>query len=420
MRLYNTLARKTETFAPQEQPITVYACGITPYDTAHLGHAFTYTTVDVLIRYLEFQGHNVRYVQNVTDIDNAMLREAEKVGRHWKALGNRWTIYFVLDMWTLNVRPPDRFPRATDSIPRIIAEVERLLEAGVAYRANGSVYFHLDACAEYGKLSRLSRGQMLPIANVRGNNPDDPHKQDPLDFVLWQAQVPGEPAWDSPWGAGRPGRHIGCSAMATHYLGDTVDIHCGDGDLVFPHHESEIAQAECATGQEPFARFWLHTAMVRIKGQEMGKALDDLVTVRDLLHTWSPDALRLYLGQHHYREAWSHDPRELEQAERLAQKLRAAVAAPTGTGMPLGPSPARADFTEAMDEDLCTPRALAALEQLGDEVLEAAAADRDVQPAQEALRSMGLVFGLRLDTRGPEERVVSGWNQHLKRFSGYT
>jgi L-cysteine:1D-myo-inositol 2-amino-2-deoxy-alpha-D-glucopyranoside ligase len=257
---------------------------------------------------------------------------------------------------------------------------------------------------------------MLPIASERGNNPDDPDKRDSLDFVLWQAQALGEPAWDSPWGPGRPGWHIECSTMATHYLGNTVDIHCG-GDLIFPHHEGEIAKEERVTGQEPFVRFWLHTAMVRHKGQKMGKALGNLVMVSDLLYTWSPDALRLYLGRHHYREAWSHDPRELEQAERLAHKLRAAVAAPGGAGVPLDPGSARVGFTEAMDEDLDTPRALAVLEQLAEEVLEAAAADRNVQAAQKALRSMGRVFGLRLDTRGPEKRVVSRWNQHLKRFS---
>jgi len=416
MKLYDEFAQDLAAFVPG-QTVTVYICGITPYATTHLGHAFTYTAIDVLIRYLEFRGHDVRYVQNVTDIDDDILREAQRVNEDWKALGNRWTAHFMRDMLALNVRPPDLFPQATDVIPEIIGMVQRLLGTGVAYESGSNVYFHVDAWPEYGNLSRLPRDEMLRIANERGNRPDDPHKRDPLDFVLWQAQSPGEPAWDSPWGPGRPGWHIECSTMAMQYLGNPVDIHGGGADLVFPHHESEIAQAECATGRSPFVRFWLHTAMVRHEGAKMSKSLGNLVMVRDLLETWSPDDLRLYLARHHYRAAWEHDPEELELAKHLTQKLRMAVMVAGGDGASLDPAAARDAFQEAMDDDVQTPRALATLEQWAGKILAGARVGRDVRAAQRELRAMGRVLGLDLDAEGPEERVVTGWNQHLKRFT---
>ena len=302
MQLYNTRSHQVETFTPQSEPVTIYACGITPYDTTHLGHAFTYTTVDILVRTLEALGHQVNYVQNVTDIDDDILRKANETEEDWYALGNRWTAYFIHDMQSLNVRAPDHFPRATDVIPQIIEMVATLLEQGVAYVANGNVYFSAAAWPHFGQLSGLARPELLPVANEHGNRPDDPHKRDPLDFVLWQAHASGEPSWDSPWGPGRPGWHIECSAMATHLLGETIDIHCGGSDLVFPHHECEIAQSETVTGRQPFANFWVHVAMVGYEGEKMSKSLGNLVMVRELLTDYSPDAVRLYLAQHHYRQ----------------------------------------------------------------------------------------------------------------------
>jgi L-cysteine:1D-myo-inositol 2-amino-2-deoxy-alpha-D-glucopyranoside ligase len=424
MRLYNTLSQSVEDFVVGEKPVTVYICGITPYDTTHLGHAFTYLSADVLIRYLEFLGHEVRYVQNVTDIDDDILRKAAQVQKDWQALGKHWTVHFIRDMQALNVRPPDSFPRATDTISEIVLVVQRLLNAGVAYEAEGNVYFHVDDWPEYGKLSRLSKEEMLPIANERGNDPEDPHKRDPLDFVLWQAskpakraETPGEPAWDSPWGPGRPGWHIECSTMAIEYLGETIDVHGGGRDLVFPHHESEIAQAECATGSQPFVRFWMHTAMVRHEGEKMAKSVGNLVMVRDLLEDWSPDALRLYLAAYHYRESWSHNVKGLERAQRLAHKLRAAAMSDGGDSELLSPALARAAFREAMDADLRTPAALRALEHLADDILLAARSGQNVRGAQEALNVMGRVFGLRLDSAQLEPRVVREWGRYWGDFS---
>ena len=303
MNVYNTRSRAIEGWEPSDRRVSLYVCGITPYDTTHLGHAFTYTVADVLVRYLESQGLRVRYVQNVTDIDDDILRKAREVGEDWRTLGNRWTAHFIRDMQALNVRPPDEYPRATDVVPEIVTAVRALMARGLAYESGGSVYFHVDAWPEFGQLSHLARAEMLPVANERGNRPDDPNKRDPLDFVLWQAQAPGEPAWESPWGPGRPGWHIECSVMSTHFLGKAIDLHGGGEDLVFPHHECEIAQAEPVTGHKPFVRVWLHTAMVEHEGAKMSKSLGNLVMVSDLLRRWPADTLRLYLGKHHYRQA---------------------------------------------------------------------------------------------------------------------
>ena len=295
MKLYNSSTRQVEPLTGTQDRLTIYTCGITPYDTTHLGHAFTYVVVDNLIRYLEDQGQAVVYVQNVTDIDDDILRKAAEIGEDWRTLGNRWTTHFIEDMAALNVRPPDRYPRATETIDQMIGMVEALVQRGFAYEAGGSVYFDLSTWPAYGQLSGIPPEEMLAVANERGNRPDDPNKRNPLDFVLWQAREPGEPTWPSPWGPGRPGWHIECSAMAVSHLGETIDIHAGGSDLVFPHHESEIAQVEPLTGR-PFVRFWFHTAMVEHEDEKMSKSLGNLVMVRDLLEQVSPDALRLYLA----------------------------------------------------------------------------------------------------------------------------
>jgi cysteinyl-tRNA synthetase len=416
MKLFNTLSQKIEPFSPLEKTVTVYVCGITPYDTTHLGHAFTYTNADILVRYLEFKGYPVRYVQNVTDIDDDLLRKAGELDEDWRSLGNRWTRHFIYDMLALNIRPPDAYPRATDVITEIIEMVQQLLHTGVAYVAGGSVYFNQQAWPEFGKLSRLSRQEMLPIANERGNRPDDPNKKSPLDFVLWQAQAPGEPAWDSPWGPGRPGWHIECSTMSTRLLDKTIDIHMGGADLLFPHHECGIAQVEPVTRQRPFVRYWMHIAMVHHEGEKMSKSLGNLVMVRDLLKDWSADLIRIYLAMHHYRQVWSHDESELNNASQMEQKLLAALKAKSGQGDSLDTRPCRDAFLAAMDDDLDTHRALRSLEELAERILAAAANRIDVDKAQSTLRTLGRVFGLRLDAPSPDPRVVSGWEGHLSRF----
>ncbi len=417
IKLYNPITRQYEEFRPRGSQASIYVCGITPYDTTHLGHAFTYTVADILVRYLEFLGLEVHYVQNVTDIDDDILRKARQVGEDWKALGDRWTAHFIQDMMALNVRPPDHYPRATEVIPDIVASVEKLVESGQAYAAGGNVYYAVKSWPTFGELSHLSLEQMLPVANQRGNNPNDPHKRDPLDFVLWQAQAPDEPAWQSPWGLGRPGWHIECSTMSSKYLGSTIDFHSGGGDLVFPHHECEIAQTEAITGERPFVRFWLHAAMVRHQGEKMSKSLGNLVMARDLLKEFSPDSLRIYLAMHQYQNEWSFDRGHLKWAASLAERYKQAANVMGGKGPALEPAAWLHAFKAAMDAGLDSPAALAQVDDFAVNILLAAVQGRQVSAAQEALRKMCMVFGLRLDAAGPEERVLSGWGQHLKKFA---
>jgi cysteinyl-tRNA synthetase len=417
MKLYNTQSRQLEEFDPQAHPIRLYVCGITPYDTTHLGHAATYCAFDVLIRYLEYRGGVVNYCQNVTDIDDDTIREARKRGTNWRDLGNQWTAHFIRDMIALNVRPPDHYPRATDVIPEIIQFDKTLIEKGFAYESGGSVYFHVDAYEKFGQLSHIPRAEMLAIANERGNFPDDPKKRDPLDFVLWQAQAPGEPAWDSPWGPGRPGWHIECSAMNYKTFGPTIDIHGGGADLVFPHHECEIAQTVNFTGESYFARIWMHAAMVGYEGEKMSKSLGNLVMVSDLLKKYTPDSLRLYLAKHHYRAPWEFTYTDLEYSLSQCAHMIQAVNAKGGAGRVMDYAYARDAFERALDNDLDAPGAAAVLCELCGAILEHADAQRNVQEAQTWLRRAAGILGLRLDAYGPEARVRSGWEQHINRFA---
>jgi L-cysteine:1D-myo-inositol 2-amino-2-deoxy-alpha-D-glucopyranoside ligase len=319
------------------------------------------------------------------------------------------------DLRDLNVRPPEVYPRATDVIPEMFTAIQALIAKGLAYEAGGSVYYHVAANPHFGKVSGLPQEAWLPTANERGNNPDDPHKRDPLDFVLWQARQPGEPSWESPWGPGRPGWHIECSTMVSAYLGDVVDVHGGGADLAFPHHECETAQMCGITGKEQFARFWLHTAMVRYEGEKMSKSLGNLIWARDLLGHHTPDAIRLMVNAHPYHETWDYDEAELAPADRLAEQLLVAVGAPSGAEAALVVDDAVARFEQALDDNLDTRRALGVLEDLSEQIIEAAADGQSVAEAQETLRRLSRVFGLRLD--GPiEPRVQAGWERHLQRF----
>src|SRR5207253_1142160 len=386
MKLFNTLTQSLEEFVPiDENAVRMYVCGITPYDTTHLGHAFTYVIFDTLIRYLEFRGRKVKYVQNVTDVDDDVLRKAKELGMAWDELGRRETERFLSDMDALNVRRPNVYARATQEIPVMIEIIQTLLAEGYAYESAGYVYFSVKRDPEFGRMARAiglnDYHAMLTIANERGNFPDDPRKQDPLDFVLWQAQAPGEPAWDSPWGPGRPGWHIECSAMSMHYLGPQLDIHGGGADLAFPHHTCEIAQSEHFTGKQPFSRFWAHTGMVYQGGEKMSKSLGNLTLVSDLLKSYSADAIRIVLQSHHYRHPWECFPQDLQEATEkveLFQHIRSLVgrqAAGEDTIL-------RNRVKAALNDDLDTPEALLLLEQAAETV----AANHDLNTGAEILR----------------------------------
>jgi L-cysteine:1D-myo-inositol 2-amino-2-deoxy-alpha-D-glucopyranoside ligase len=394
MKLFNTQSQSLEEFTSPDGKVGIYVCGVTPYDTTHLGHAFTFLTYDVLVRYLRFQGYTVTYVQNVTDIDDDILRKAGELGMDWQELAQRETELYLGDMRSLNAVDFDHFTAATEHIPQVVQNVQELMNAGVAYEVNGSVYFSIEKDPEFGKLSRLPLSDMLPIANERGNKPDDPNKQDPLDFLLWQAGVPGEPTWDSPWGPGRPGWHIECTSMSRHYLGDQFDIHGGGYDLIFPHHEAEIAQAESVTGAKPFVRYWMHVAMVDYQGEKMSKSLGNLVYVRDLIKTYSADAIRLSLLRHHYREPWEFFDDDMPVCQEIAASLRQAAHAEGSAGESLDPTAFRQAFLAALDNDLDTGAAVDALRDLATAITQASG--EDTSAATKTLRDLGDVLGISL------------------------
>jgi cysteinyl-tRNA synthetase len=373
MKLFNTLTQSLQEFTPLGDTVSIYICGVTPYDTTHLGHAFTYVAFDTLIRYLEYKGQKVKYVQNVTDIDDDVIRKARELGMQWDELGNREIERFLGDMDSLHVRRPDVYARATDEIERIIELTKTLIERGFAYVSEGYVYFSVEKDAEFGIMAQAiglnDYQSMLAIANERGNFPDDKRKRAPLDFVLWQAQAPGEPAWDSPWGPGRPGWHVECSSMSMHYLGPQIDIHGGGADLAFPHHACEIAQSEHYSGKAPFVRNWMHTGMVYQDGEKMSKSLGNLTLVRNLLKEYNADTIRLVLQNHHYRYPWECFPEDLKIAAETVKSFQ-QVREMVGEKLKGEDTMLHNRFIAAMENDLDTPEAVQLLRQSAKKALE--------------------------------------------------
>ncbi len=402
MRLYNTATRTVEPFTVRDNTVSMYVCGVTPYDTTHVGHGFTYVMFDTLARHLSHKGYDVRYVQNVTDIDDDILKRAARDGMAWDALGREQTTVYLRDMAALNVTTPELYVRATSEIPSMAKMARALLERDAAYERNGSVYYRVVSDPAFGHiLTHLSYEEMLTTANANGNYPDDPNKEDPLDFVLWQAAKPGEPSWESPWGPGRPGWHIECSALSLGYLGEQIDIHGGGSDLIFPHHSCEIAQSERYTGVAPFARYWVHTAMVRQDGEKMSKSRGNMTFVRDVLRAHHPDALRLYLLDHHYREVWEYQPAGPATMDEPAARLREAAtvsAGDSGAGPALDVTRQRERFFNALDDDLQTSDAVALCREVAAAILQAAEEGARVGAARGTLREMAGVLGLWLDT----------------------
>lgn len=371
MKIYNSLTQTKKEFKSlEEKKVKMYVCGITPYNTTHLGHAATYLFYDVVKRYLEFKGFEVNYVQNVTDIDDSILQKAREVGRNWKELGDFWTKEFLSDLSDLNILKPTHFVKATDSIPKMIEIVKSLIVNRYAYEKNGNVYFEVAKFPKYGQLSKYNREQMLIISKERGANPSDPNKKDPLDFILWQKSLPDEPFWDSPWGkgsprsggAGRPGWHIECSAMIDQFLGDQIDIHGGGYDLIYPHHESEIAQSESYSGKSQFVNFWMHLGMVMYQGEKMSKSLGNLVLVKDLLKKYSPNAIRWMLLSRHYRIPWEYSEEGLIEAEKKVSQAMRAAGKQTFFVIPSDLNEGSQDFISAMEDDFNTPLALEIIE----------------------------------------------------------
>ena len=369
LRIYNTLTRKKEEFVPLTPGrVGIYVCGVTVYDLSHVGHARSALAFDMIRRYLRFRGYQVTFVRNFTDVDDKIIQRAQREGVTAHEISERYVAAEREDMAALGVLAPDVYSKATDHIPQMIALIERLIAKGLAYPVDGDVYFEVGRFPAYGRLSGKNLDELLAGARVEV----DERKRDPRDFAMWKGAKPGEPSWPSPWGAGRPGWHIECSAMAIQYLGETFDLHGGGDDLIFPHHECEIAQAEGATGK-PFVRYWLHNGLLNLGAEKMSKSLGNTLTIRELVKRHEPDAMRLYLLGAHYRHPLDFAEERITEAARGLARLRGLVAeaesmATKGTPAP-GPdgglleevATQRARFEAAMDDDFNAPQALGVL-----------------------------------------------------------
>ena len=394
MKLYNTLTRQKEEFTAPDGKVKMYVCGITPYSASHIGHAMFSVVFDVVRRYLEHKGYEIQHIQNFTDIDDKMIAAANARGITVEELAEENIQQYLEETDELNILRAHEYPRATREIPRIVSMIKGLVDEGYAYPANGDVYFRVNRDQDYGKLSRRNADDLLAGARVEIGE----LKEDPRDFVLWKAQKPGEPAWDSPWGPGRPGWHIECSAMSMGYLGETLDIHGGGQDLIFPHHENEIAQSESYTSSQPFARFWLHNGLLNIGDDKMSKSTGNVISVREALDEFSPAALRLFFLSSHYRNPLVYSEQNIAAQERAIERLRYAAGedGESAQGEPLDAASYTDRFTEAMDDDLNTPRALAVMFDLSRDINRGKEEGKDVSPARKALREMAEILGIDL------------------------
>lgn len=337
----------------------MYVCGITPYDATHIGHANTYVAFDLINRVWRDSGRTVRYVQNVTDIDDPLLERATATGQDWRAVAERETQLFRSDMAALRVIPPDHYIGAVDAIPLVIANVERLLESGHVYAVGNDLYFRVRSDPAFGSISHLEEEEMRTIFADRGGDPTREGKEDPLDCLVWQAQRPGEPAWESPWGPGRPGWHIECTAIALEYLGAPIDVQGGGSDLAFPHHEMGAAEAQRLTGEEQFARLYVHSGMVSWQGAKMSKSRGNLVFVSALRTDGvDPMAIRLALLAHHYRSDWAWTPQGLDGATQRLESWRAAARRPASAPA----EPLLEALRTCLANDLATPAAIDAVD----------------------------------------------------------
>ncbi len=403
LRVYNTLTRRKEDFETVEPGVVrMYVCGPTVYDEAHVGHAMSVVVFDIIRRYLEFLGYEVQHVMNYTDVDDKIIRRAQEIGADPFELAEKYIIEFQSHLEELNVLPPKACPRATQEIANIIRMDQELIEKGFAYEVDGDVYFRVRMDEDYGRLSGRRLDELQAGARVEV----DERKETPMDFAIWKGAKPGEPAWDSPWGKGRPGWHIECSAMSMGHLGEQIDIHGGGNDLIFPHHENEIAQTESLTGK-PFARFWVHNGMLQLEGEKMSKSLGNLVTVREFLARHDPDTFRLIVLNASYRSPLRFTPEVIEQAEkglaRLLGALKPAVGEQESADLqePLEAQvlATRDGFLAAMDDDFNTAGALGNLFDLVRAINQArdgSASSAILARGQKILRELAGLLGLRL------------------------
>ncbi|MDP7088965.1 MAG: cysteine--tRNA ligase [Dehalococcoidia bacterium] len=394
IQFYNSLTRTKEEFSPLGEEVKIYVCGVTVYDDSHLGHALSSIVFDVLSRYLEYRGFKVRKVQNFTDVDDKVINRARTDGISTEEVTEKYIQSFFRSIDGLNVQRATVHPRATEDMPEIIELINRLVDGGSAYASNGSVYYRVRDKADYGKLSGQNIDEML-----EGSRHElEDGKKDPADFALWKAVKPDEPQWKSPWGPGRPGWHIECSAMAFKHLGEQIDIHGGGLDLIFPHHENEIAQSESASGAIPFSKIWMHNGLLRTSGATMSKSLGNAFNVNAALEEYSSDAIRLWILQSHYRTNPLLDKKLIATAERSMRRIRQTVdIEPNDSEHSVDFRSYDRRFIEAMDDDLNTPKALAAVFDLCREINRGRDNKMDVSGAVEMVRRLTGVLGLRLE-----------------------
>ena len=394
MKIYNTLSGRKEDFSPKGDTVKMYVCGVTPYAPSHLGHAMSYIVFDTIRRYLEFRGYKVKYVQNFTDIDDKIIARANESGIPPHDLAQRFIDQYFANMDTLNIKRADTYPRATEEIPKMIEVIEGLIQKGHAYEVGGDVYFRVESDPDYGKLSHRTLDGMMAGARVEISEA----KEHPLDFTLWKAAKPGEPQWHSPWGPGRPGWHIECTAMSLKYLGQTLDIHGGGQDLIFPHHENEIAQSESFTGIKPFVHHWLHNGLLQLGEEKMSKSTGKLVTISEALAKYSPDALRLWVLSSNYRSPITYSDENLAATERGVERLSntAHIETKKSAASPIDYLSYKERFVEAMDDDFNTPQAVAALFDLAREINRGRDEAMGIAEAQKMLKELAGVLGLTL------------------------
>ncbi|ELY2660884.1 cysteine--tRNA ligase [Cronobacter sakazakii] len=404
LKIFNTMSRQKEEFKPiHAGEVGMYVCGITVYDLCHIGHSRTFIAFDVVARYLRFLGYKLKYVRNITDIDDKIIKRANENGEDFVALVDRMVAEMHKDFDALNILRPDSEPRATQHIPEIIEIVEQLIARGHAYVAgNGDVMFAVESDADYGKLSRQDLEQLQAGARVEVAD----SKRNPMDFVLWKMSKPGEPSWPSPWGDGRPGWHIECSAMNCKQLGSHFDIHGGGSDLMFPHHENEIAQSTCAHDGE-YVNYWMHSGMVMVDREKMSKSLGNFFTVRDVLQHYDAETVRYFLMSGHYRSQLNYSEENLKQARASLERLYTALRGTDASATAAGGEAFEARFVEAMNDDFNTPEAYSVLFDMAREVNRLKVEDSSAASQLAAhLRKLAAVLGLL--EQEPEQFLQSG------------
>jgi cysteinyl-tRNA synthetase len=409
--IYNTMTRSKEPFEPLEaDTVKMYVCGPTVYDNAHVGHAMSSIVFDVIRRYLEYRGYTVRHVMNYTDVDDKVIIRANELGEDPLELAGKYIRQYDAHLKALNVLPAQAYPRVSQEIDQIIEMVSGLIEREIAYEVEGDVYFRVSGDEDYGRLSHRNLEELQAGARLRV----DDRKEDPADFALWKSAKPGEPVWESPWGKGRPGWHIECSAMSLHHLGEQIDIHGGGNDLIFPHHENEIAQSESFT-QKPFAKYWVHNGMMQLSGEAMSKSTGNVFNVNEFLESYEGDVLRVLILNASYRSPLTFNEDVVEQAVRALDRIKGGlrpatpltkIPAGTETTLAQATDETRRGFEASMDDDFNTAGALGHIFNLVKEINQARTAGLEAEPlgeAQETLRELTGVLGLKLS-----EEMLSG------------